>query len=113
MIHCRGEIHRRRALAGLTSTTIATCLPGTSRAATWPTQWQSDAILFHADFVPPTRDRIDVESSRLCHEVPVQLGLPRPEELIHVYLFHDRMTFEKYVRHYFPTAPMRRALFIK
>ncbi len=82
-------------------------------AASWPDQYQSGQFLYHADF-PLAADRALLDSiphvqAQLVH----LLGIQPSQEPIYVFLFARRSTYEAYLQQYFPTAPPRKALFIK
>ena len=48
-----------------------------------------------------------------CCGVSRALAIPRPRELIELYLFKDQASYNRYVAQYFPDIPYRRALFVK
>jgi hypothetical protein len=51
--------------------------------------------------------------TRLHGDLVRFLGIPPVREPIDLYLFHDKASYSRYVSHYLPTVPYRRALFVK
>ncbi len=103
----------------LIATLLALCLaafPLVSLAAAadrWPDEYSTGPFVYHADFpLSSLRPMLDGVHD-LQQDVPATLGINRVQEPIHVFLFGQRDTYQNYVRHYFPTVPQRRALFIK
>lgn len=82
-------------------------------AATWPDEYQSGPFLFHADF-PLAKERALLDSlPHLQAQLVYLLGIQPSQEPIYVFLFARRRTYEAYLKEHFPTAPARKALFIK
>ena len=82
-------------------------------ATTWPSEWRQNTINVHADFSLARLVPLIRATSVLCRTVPHTLNLSPSSESIQVYLFQRKDTFEQYLSHHFPTAPTRRALFVK
>ncbi len=53
------------------------------------------------------------ELSQLQINLVHELGVPPAKEVIQVYLFHDRQTYDRYLKQHFPNVPFRRAVYIK
>jgi len=92
---------------------LAVWVPVSARAAQWPDEFQAGQFLCHADF-PLAAFRPLLSSMPALEEELVRLlGLQPSRELTHVFLFHNKSTYQGYVKQYFPEAPSRKALFIK
>jgi hypothetical protein len=50
---------------------------------------------------------------QLQTELTEQLGIQPSREPVYVFLFRKKLTYEAYLKQYFPEAPARKALFIK
>lgn len=81
--------------------------------STWPDERRSGQFLFHADFDLTRYERLLVETSELQQDVSTTLGIPAPQEPIHLFLFSRKNIYQAYLKQYFPSVPYRRALFIK
>lgn len=87
--------------------------PALLNAATWPDEYQNGPFLFHADF-PLAEHRALLDSlPHLQAQLGYLLGIQPSHEPIYVFLFERRRTYEAYLKEHFPTAPVRKALFIK
>jgi hypothetical protein len=71
------------------------------------------SFVCHADFSLQPYDGLLAELTRLQNDLIRELGVPSAQEVTHVYLFAKSSTYKRYLTHYFPQAPTRRALFIK
>jgi hypothetical protein len=83
------------------------------RAAEWPDRQQIGRISYFADFSLASSYDLVRESESLQSQVPLQLALAGSDEPIRVFLFHDQRTYRRYLQHYFPDIPTRRAIYIK
>lgn len=70
-------------------------------------------LVVHSDFRLPQRHRLIDALARQRDEVAATLGLPRSEELVHVYLFGDVVKFHDYLQRIYPGLEPRRAVFLK
>lgn len=104
------SILTRRAMLTMFSSAVLT---EPARAARWPCEWSDGTFIYHADFQVPRAQQIVQQVRQLKSDIPQQLGLVASNEPVHVYLFHDRNTYEGYLKKYFPSVPFRQALFIK
>lgn len=81
--------------------------------AEWPDEYRAGRFLCHADF-PLAMDRSFLSSmTPLSEEIARQLQIRPRDELIHLFLFHQKSTYQAYLQQYFPEVPSRKALFIK
>ena len=108
-----GAVDRRTICVVGTYASLSLLSRRSAQAAQWPREWQADQVIFHADFIPENHQSVTVETANLCRSLPSELGLRISDDPIYIYWFQTRGMFEQYVKHYFPMAPMRRALFIK
>lgn len=70
-------------------------------------------FIVRADFpLRPVESLLD-ELLRIQDALGNRLGIPQSREWIEIYLFHDQTTYARYIKHYFPSVPYRRALYIK
>lgn len=84
-----------------------------AQTARWPAEKQVGNFHCHADF-PFGRDELLLaQLGDLSRDISEILGLPPSSEPVHLFLFHDRETYQAYLKQHFPRAPGRRALFIK
>jgi hypothetical protein len=81
--------------------------------ATWPDEFRAGQFCYHADFsLAPYRQFLAGMPEQHA-DVVQALGIEPATETIHVFLFRQRATYEKYLKQYFPEVPTRKALFIK
>ncbi|HIF31267.1 MAG TPA: DUF1570 domain-containing protein [Planctomycetaceae bacterium] len=79
----------------------------------WPDERQVGMFAVHADFSLQEELATVNELETLQQDIAQTLQLNWPKEPIHLFLFGDRRTYTAYLKRYFPSAPDRRALFIK
>lgn len=96
---------------------LGLCLLTTAAAiaqeARWPSEKTVGIFQCHADF-PFGRDELLLNQlGDLSKDISEILGLPAGREPVHLFLFHDRETYQNYLKQHFPRVPYRRALFIK
>jgi hypothetical protein len=88
-------------------------LVGSGIAADWPDTRTAGPFICRADFplqgIGPFLD----ELSQLQNDLVHALDIPQAKEAIQVYLFHDRQTYDRYLKQHFPNVPFRRAVYIK
>ena len=92
---------------------LAVSVPAPAQVAQWPDEFQAGQFLCHADFSLETHKPLLNSMPDLEQELIRLLGLRPSRDLIHVFLFHNKSTYQGYVKQYFPEAPSRKALFIK
>jgi hypothetical protein len=84
-----------------------------AQPASWPDEYQVGQFVFHADFpLAPQRPLLD-SMPALERDLMQRLALQPSQDRIHVLLFHNKSTYQGYLKRYFPEAPSRKALFIK
>ncbi len=81
--------------------------------AAWPSERSAGPFHVHADFSLKSYDRLIGEMGHLQRDLAETLGTGTPAEHVHVFLFHQKSTYVRYIQHYFPKVPSRRALYIK
>lgn len=82
-------------------------------AAGWPDERVAGPFVCHADFeLAPHQPLLD-ELAELQRAMQTTLGVGESRELIHLFLFEQRTTYQAYMKQHFPRVPARRALFIK
>ncbi len=92
---------------------ILLAAPVAAAEPNWPEERIHGPFIYRANFPLTQQLPLLEEIARLHSEIPQLLLLKPPLEPVHVYLLDDQPTYQAYVRHYFPQAPSRRALFIK
>ncbi len=93
-------------------TSMVAALPAQTESA-WPFQKRVDTFHFHSDRPIDSLSEIETEFADLSKQIRHRLGIENAKELVHVVVIDSEEHFRKYVRHYFPKAPERRALFVK
>jgi hypothetical protein len=113
----RGQAPILSALRASFATALAIALVQAFSAAwaanRWPDERTAGPFVCHADFSLKPYETLLSELMQLQDDVTRELGIPANRETIHVYLFAKPATYKKYLAHYFPQAPTRRALFVK
>ena len=98
--------------------TLAFCLgllltAGPLDGAQWPDEYRAGQFVCHADFpLAPIHSLID-SMPALQDDLVRLLGIGLSSQPIHVFLFEQKSTYQAYVKYHFPSAPTRKALFIK
>jgi hypothetical protein len=82
-------------------------------AAEWPDEHRAGQFACHADFPLAPIAELLASMPGLQHDLVQLLDIRPSSEPIHVFLFQQKDTYQGYVKYYFPTAPSRKALFIK
>jgi len=95
------------------SLVLAVSLPAGAQVAHWPDEFQAGQFLCHADFPLAEYQPLLGSMPALEEDLTRLLGLQPARDVIHVFLFHNKSTYQGYVKQYFPEAPSRKALFIK
>lgn len=87
------------------------------RAAEPPSKWPFEAsagqFRIHADFDVSLNPELLGELDRLSGDVQKLLGLELPTHAMHIVLFSGEEEYRRYMTHYYPGLPERRALFIQ
>lgn len=86
-----------------------------STPATLPAHYQTvrEQFVLHSD-VPLDQCQPLVDGLiQRQGEIAADLGLPRSDELIEIYLFVDADSFQRFMRPHFPGLPKRRAYFVE
>jgi hypothetical protein len=99
-------------LCGVLATLVACRV---AAGADWRDQRQAGRFQLHADYSLEGSEALVRELEQLQRDMAAALGLsqqatPSP---IHLILFRDRPSYDRYMEHYFPGAPQRRAMFIQ
>jgi hypothetical protein len=107
-------LHMRLSTAK-TTVALMLCLSyGTiASAAGWPDSRVLGPFVCRADFPLRELEPFLNELSQLQADLVYALAIPPAKEPIELYLFHDRQTYERYMRQHFPSVPFRRAVYIK
>ena len=86
-----------------------------SPAADWTDTRRAGPFVCRADFSLADSASQDLlgQLAQLPTDLSRRLGIPPQSEQIEVYLFHDQATYARYLGHYLPGVPYRRALFAK
>lgn len=79
----------------------------------WPIQKREGPFHFHCEVEPAELDTYSQCICQLPSHLTNKLGLAVTPNRIHVVLMKDDREFSKYMQHYFPQVPSRRALFIQ
>jgi len=82
-------------------------------AADWPDTRMSGPFVCHSDFSLQSLEPFLQELAQLPNELAWAINIPSAKEAIEVYLFHDRQTYERYLKQHYPNVPFRRAVYIK
>lgn len=82
-------------------------------SARWAYEVTIGSFEIHADFeITPQSDLLD-ELDKLSGDVTQLLELPSPSAAIHIVIFGSSEEYRRYMTHYYPALPPRRALFIQ
>jgi hypothetical protein len=82
-------------------------------AAEWPDSRVAGPVICRADFSLVRVEPVLRDLAQLQSDLGAMLGLTAPGERIEIYLFHDRVTYARYLERYLPNVPYRRALYVK
>ncbi len=81
--------------------------------ADWTDTRKAGPFICRADFSLAADDGLLGELAQLQTDLTRSLGIAAAGEPIEVYLFHDQATYARYLGHYLPGVPYRRALYVK
>ena len=90
---------------------LVAALGGT--AADWPDARRAGPFICRADFSMQAVEPLLNDLVQLQIDLTRELGVPPAKDEIQVYLFHDRETYDRYLKQQFPSVPFRRAVYIK
>lgn len=104
-----------RVMAVVWVSIILTAGPATLLAAQsgWREQRVIGPFVCRADFPLGEVDTLVAHLRQLQQDLVNDLGIPAAKQWIELYLFHDQATYERYLARHFPSAPYRRALYLK
>lgn len=88
-------------------------LGATERTGGWPYEWDAGQFRIHADRDLATRAELVQELEQLSSDVTHILQLRIPTSTMHVILLSNESEYRRYMQHYFPGLPERRALFVQ
>jgi len=91
----------------------ATVAPAQNRARAWPDERASGPFVIHSQFSLAQYGKLLKEIVELRDDIHATLRIKPSNQVVHVYLFRDRKSYQKYLKRYFPETPNRRAIFIK
>ncbi len=79
----------------------------------WPYEVSAGQFRIHADFEISQSSEVVQELNKLVTDVGGMLSTPQPTSTMHMVLFDRSDEYRRYLDHYFPKLPERRALFIR
>jgi hypothetical protein len=79
----------------------------------WVDQRREGRFQLYANFSLDGSNPLVAELRQLERDMATALGLKTTGEPVHLILFRDQASYDRYLEHYFRGAPARRALFIK
>jgi hypothetical protein len=86
---------------------------GAACAEDWTDQRQAGRFQLRANFSLDGCEQLVAELQQLQRDMAAALGSNATQEPVHLILFRDQASYDRYVKYYFQGAPARRALFIK
>lgn len=84
-----------------------------AQEARWPAEKSVGNFHCHADYQLGRDELLLNQLGDLARDISEILGLPAPREPMHLFLFHNKETYQAYLKQHFPRVPARRAIFIK
>ena len=88
-------------------------LVAAERSSQWPFEVTAGLFRIHADFEISAKAELLSELDRLSGDVTKLLELNLPQTMVHVVIFSSAEEYRRYMAHYYPALPERRALFIQ
>lgn len=79
----------------------------------WPDERSAGLFTCHADFSLRNHAALLDDLGRLQQDLAETLGMGGPQEAIAMYFFAEERAYRNYVKHYFPDAEYRQAMYIK
>ena len=86
---------------------------GSEPVTKWPYEVTAGLFRIHADFEISAKAELISELERLSGDVAQLLEMPLPETMMHIVIFSSPEEYRRYMAHYYPALPERRALFIQ
>ena len=99
-------------LASLAPCWISSDLSASEPKREWPFEADAGQFRIHADFDLSSSPEAFAELDQLSADVSCLLRLELPKTIMHVVIFANQQEYRRYLAHYFPSLPERRALFI-
>ena len=115
---CRGSFVTKRR-AWLASCVLGLCAPALELCGSevspgrWPYEVSTGPFRIHADFEVTSSSEFVAELNKLVTDVGNLLSTQPPASPMHMVLFNRGEDYRRYLDHYFPKLPERRALFIR
>ena len=106
-----GKTHRAIALVAATFVALHPARLGAAQG--WTDVRVAGPFVCRADFPMQGLERLLGELAGLQNDLAANLGVRGPAESIELYLFRDEQSYRRYLAHYLPNMPYRRALFFK
>lgn len=97
----------------LSTAILVTLVAAQTCRAEWADERIATPFVIHSDFSLQSYAPLIDQMGRLQKDIVEALSIQQPQEEIHVFLFSKKETYKRYMSHYFPKVPQRRALFIK
>ncbi len=97
----------------LCSLLAVACVSGRCQAAGWPDERAAGPFICHADFSLADQQPLLDELAMLQRDMQSILGVGQSREVVHLFLFQQKTTYQAYLKQHFPRVPARRALYIK
>jgi hypothetical protein len=88
-------------------------LCGRVLGAGWPDEYRAGQFVCHANFSLAAHHAMLDSMPAMQRDLDGALGIGQSAEVIHLFLFAQKSTYQGYVNQYFPGVPSRKALFIK
>ncbi len=82
-------------------------------AEDWADQLQAGRFQLHANFSLDGCEQLVAELQQLQRDMASALGSNATQEPVHLFLFRDQASYDRYMKRYFEGAPARRAMFVK
>lgn len=79
----------------------------------WPVQRVVGPFHFHCDVDRGECEQYSVQLSQLRDDLQTALGVECKVDKIHLVILQTESDYQKYIKHYFPQLPTRRALYIQ
>lgn len=110
------QISKRRIQQVLIFLLLA-CLLASGGSRSWAQNWVDHRafgpFVCRADFSLRGHEKVFGDLADIQRDLYQRLGIPPGQEQIEIYLFRGRSAYNRYLQHWYPDVPSRRALFIK
>jgi hypothetical protein len=87
--------------------------PAVAARESWPFEARWGRFAVYSDVALNDHQNLFRELRQLEKDVTRELSLPSSSVPIHIFLFSNKATYQRYLRQWFPKIPQRRAMFIK